>query len=132
VTTNLSVGDRLYGIQDITEYTPNTFDEKFWFCFGFVLGDGSDITNSTGVRMRLCGGKIKYLSTFIDANYKVSPVNNSDDMIVYDKKQFSKQKFLSDRYGTYYHLTLKWHCLMGFIRQMGVPVRIIFLLLMII
>ena len=114
VTTNLSVGDRLYGIQDITEYTPNTFDEKFWFCFGFVLGDGSDITNSTGVRMRLCGGKIKYLSTFIDANYKVSPVNNSDDMIVYDKKQFSKQKFLSDRLWNILPFNLKVALFNGF------------------
>lgn len=71
VTTGLSVGDKLYALRDICNYDIINPDA---FCFGFVLGDGTDImsTVSKGVKVRLCGEKVKYYDMFARAGYRLS------------------------------------------------------------
>ena len=69
VTTNLKVGDRLYLLPEIEDVP---IKDKHAFCLGFVIGDGSDIvTNNklSGVRVRLCGDKTKYVSIFEDCGF---------------------------------------------------------------
>ena len=71
VTTNLTVGDKLYALRDIQEYSIINPDA---FCLGFVLGDGTDIISPTskGVKIRLCGDKVKYYDFFVKAGYRLS------------------------------------------------------------
>ena len=95
VTTNLSVGDKLYALPDVTEdYVPQTDEQCRAFCFGFVLGDGTDIQNSRGVRVRLCGDKTQYRNFFERAGYFVTPIKDSSDLVAQKKDCISKQSFL--------------------------------------
>lgn len=97
ITTNLKIGDSLYLLHDSRKLDVDNmdFEEIRAFTFGFVLGDGSDITKSIGVRARLCGEKIKYKDLFIKAGYQINEVDNSSDINVYNKKEYSKQQFLN-------------------------------------
>lgn len=97
VTTNLQVGDQLYLTNDLlaVSFVPKTEDDYRYFAFGFILGDGCDITNRSGVRVRLCAHKNKYVDIFKKAHYKIRAINNSNDIMAINKREFSKQTFLS-------------------------------------
>ena len=99
VTTNLKVGDKLYPLHNTSEnYSPESLEELRAFCFGFILGDGSDYSDKTskGVRARLCKDKNKYLEYFIKAGYGYHTVSDSEDYVVYNKEEYSKQTFLTN------------------------------------
>lgn len=98
VTENLSVGDALYLTKVDVDYTPKTTDEIKYFCFGMIIGDGSDRNNHEffyGNRIRLCGDKIKYKKYFTESGYQESTLENGD-VELYHKRGWSKQKFLND------------------------------------
>ena len=99
VTTELKVGDSLYGLRDTTDYVPTTMDEIKAYTYGFILGDGRDVFNSKGkfcsVNARLCGKKTDILPLFTKAGYIVSPIDNSEDVVVTNRKAYSKQEFLN-------------------------------------
>ena len=99
ITDNLQVGDALYPLKDVaSDYEPITTEEIKAFCYGFIIGDGTDISNSRGVKVRLCGHKREdYQHYFEQAGYSISPVSNSDDVVATDKDGFSKQVFLDSR-----------------------------------
>lgn len=101
VTTNIKIGDSLYGLRDTSEYEPKTNEEIKAFTFGFILGDGRDVINKKGdfcsVEARLCNDKNKFLKYFIDAGYCFSKVPHSDDVRVFNKKAYSKQLFLNSK-----------------------------------
>ena len=96
VTTNLSIGDKLYALQDTaSNYVPETLEEIRAFCLGFVLGDGCDYSNSeSGIQARLCQHKNEYLEYFIKAGFNYYQVKDNEDCVVYDKSGYSKQAFL--------------------------------------
>ena len=96
ITTNLSIGDVLIGLKDSTQYEPVTTKEVNAYTYGFILGDGSDIHNSIGVRARLCGDKNRLLKYFIEAGYIYS-VNKQNEYIVSNKKCYSKQQFIDNK-----------------------------------
>lgn len=98
VTTELKEGDILTALPDSRTNISQMNDEECkYFAFGFILGDGSDITNSTGVRCRLCGDKVSYLDIFTRSGYQYNQIKGSDDYIVYSKKEYSKQTFLNNQ-----------------------------------
>ena len=85
-TDNLKVGDSIY-------QPPSSFydwsydnalpDEKLWWCYGLVYGDGSTIQNKWS-RIRLCGKDKKYLDRFIEMGFDYSfPPTCNEDPIVY-------------------------------------------------
>ena len=71
VTTNLSIGDHLYPLQnqDNSHNPLMTKEQAIWFTTGFIIGDGSDYNNDNRVRVRLCGNKIQYANIFNRARY---------------------------------------------------------------
>jgi len=92
VTTNLSVGDSLYALHELSN-SNRQMDQRDakMFAFGFVLGDGVDIKR--GLQIRLCGHKIEYKDLFIKADYRYSEVDGKD--LVFTKMcDLSKQDFL--------------------------------------
>lgn len=98
VTSNLQVGDVLAPLVD-TSVSVNdieTLEDATAFCFGFVLGDGSDIANSRGVHVRLCGNKVKFASVFKQAGYQLSETTDGD-LIATCKNAPRKQEFLTNR-----------------------------------
>jgi ribonucleoside-triphosphate reductase (formate) len=99
VTENLQVGDSLFLLPDVaSSYVPETIEEIKAFCYGFVIGDGSDIPNNRGVRVRLCGHKKDdYAGYFEHCGYQISEVPNSDDVVATNKGEFSKQVFLDSQ-----------------------------------
>ena len=109
-TTNIKVGDTLWNLVDTTtEFNPETADLdtlRTW-CFGFILGDGSD-ASPRGVNLRLCGNKIKYLDLFIKAGYKKSTYNSGNgDIFITSKDVPSKQVFLNSESWKYLPLKSK-------------------------
>ena len=109
-TTNIKVGDNLLNLVDTTAkfnpYTADLEDLRTW-CFGFVLGDGSD-SLPKGVQLRLCGDKVKYLDLFIKAGYRKSEYNyGNGDVLVTSKDTPSKQMFLNSKSWKYLPLKSK-------------------------
>ena len=89
-TVELSVGDVLYQVPDITKFDWETLsleNKKLW-CRGFAKGDGSLIgspqaNRPTYIIIRLCGEKIKYANRFRDCGYTVTPFSgNTNDLKV--------------------------------------------------
>lgn len=97
ITTNLSIGDKLYALSDTaSNYVPETLEEIRAFCLGFTLGDGCDYSNSDlGIQVRLCQHKTEYLEYFIKAGFNYYQVQNSEDIVVYNKSEYQKQTFLN-------------------------------------
>lgn len=118
VTTSLKVGDTLIGLKDSTEYEPKTLDELRAFCFGFIIGDGSDVLNKgnfLGTRVRLCGKKKDYEHYFIKAGYKRSSSDfDNGDIIMMNKKSPSKKLFLESESWNYLPLNEKIALFHGF------------------
>ena len=98
VTTNLKIGDKLYPIKNsASNYIPETLEELRAFCYGFILGDGCDYSsNEYGVKARLCNEKNEYLEYFIKAGFSYYKIKNSNDYEVYNKCEYSKQRFLDN------------------------------------
>lgn len=79
ITEGVSVGDQLYGSQDIfSEFSweDASWDEKLYWVYGLVYGDGTRIKNSNGdvvgSMIRLCGADKKYASRFEELGFKTS------------------------------------------------------------
>ena len=92
-TTNLKVGDKLMKApilirtQKEFSFDDATDKEKYYWCLGFVLADGTEAYRwSHGkkcedvkfVRMRLCGDKIKYESRFANLKHSTKKMKNGD------------------------------------------------------
>lgn len=99
VTTNLQLGDKLYPLAKGEDFIPKTLRDKEMFCFGFVLGDGSDRDN--GFQVRLCGDKVKYLEMFREVGYRISKVSNSNDYLCSKITPLRKQDFLNSKLWNY-------------------------------
>lgn len=93
VTENLKVGDKLWYRPDNTQHTIDNVRAAEMFCLGMAIADGCDYKNkgSIGIRVILCGDKIKYSKYFELAGYRKSMQNG---YIGYSKLHISKQKFL--------------------------------------
>lgn len=92
-TTELKIGDRLckapiqIRTQDEFSFEDATDKEKYYWCLGFVLADGTEAYRwSHGkknedikfVRLRLCGDKIKYESRFEQLKHSTKEMANGD------------------------------------------------------
>jgi hypothetical protein len=92
VTTDLQEKDILYPTQ--TERTNFDWDaagpmERLYWCYGYVFGDGTVITNTTGKysMVRLCGDDVKYLPRFKEMGFSSSEPNSCNgDIFVYTGK----------------------------------------------
>lgn len=103
VTDNISIGDKLFLTPELNnEYVKN---DQLW-CFGFVLGDGSDfyikskdrsrITNS-GMVVRLCGHKIQYINKFISCGWTIRQTHKNGDVDLTTRGNGAfKQAFLNN------------------------------------
>lgn len=85
-TTSLSVGDRLLKQKSIFEnfdYDSATPEEKLYWCYGFVYGDGT-ITNNNYSMVRLCGDDIKYEYRFKEVGFtSTSSLSLDGDIICF-------------------------------------------------
>ena len=94
VTTELSVGNKLYPLIDSTksneEMSPRAAK---MFALGFIIGDGSDIAN--GISVRLCGRKKQYQSIFESAGFCISHIHANGDVSMVGFQGLSKQNFLN-------------------------------------
>ena len=97
ITTNLNVGDTLWGLQCSTYFDLDDDENKEYFAYGFILGDGTDITNSIGCSVRLCGDKVKHYSLFKSLGYCENKISGSTDVIMYRKDLFSKSNFIANK-----------------------------------
>ena len=94
VTNNLSMGDSLYKAPDIFSsfnYDDATPEERLYWCYGFVYGDGTQVKNADGKHehsmVRLCGHDVKYTYRFEEMGFKTSTsMSLSGDFIAYTGK----------------------------------------------
>lgn len=88
ITTNLKVGDKLVDIPE-PNFDIDTLDLdslEYW-ARGFVFGDGSSCNNNTGIQMRLCGDKKRYLTHFLRLGCTyTSPDYANGDFVVHTSK----------------------------------------------
>ena len=101
ITTNLKVGDKLYPLQDSTPYEIKSKSDAEAFCIGFAVGDGSDTkpqreNGADGLRVRLCGDKVKYAPYFELAGFSVCGFPHSNDKLAY-RRDAAKQNFLNGK-----------------------------------
>lgn len=89
VTSNLAVGDSLLRPPtfSIFDFELANEEEKYYWCLGFVLGDGCNnhrwsrgkkIEDKRFVRLRLCGHKIKYADRFNALKHSKRLLENGD------------------------------------------------------
>lgn len=102
VTTNLSVGDRLYPLANMTEYKVGNQRDAEMFCFGLVLADGCDSksneSSNTYLNIRLRGDKIKYGSLFESVYYYEYITSKNTSSLFYRKESVvGKQSFLTNK-----------------------------------
>ena len=91
VVTDLHVGDELFPLVEISDdFSIETEEDAYWWCFGFIIGDGCDHYKRT--QCRLCGSKITYVPIFEKAHYKL----NGKDVYVKILK-IGKQEFLTNK-----------------------------------
>lgn len=99
VTTTLHIGDELYPLQEMKdEISIDTEEDAYWWCFGFVIGDGCDHYNKT--QCRLCGKKIIYEPIFEKAKYKKNGKDTFVKCLYVGKQEFLDNcmwKFLSKK-----------------------------------
>ena len=128
-TTNLSVGDILWAVPDITEFDWNSLsleDKKMW-CKGFAKGDGSLIgTRGKNILIprymvvRLCGHKVEYAYRFIECGYSVCPIKDSNDLLVHMLDNTSKEiPWLSLNYNNLLYYINGLMCADGELRKPG-------------
>ena len=106
-TTNLKVGDKLLQTPVIEDFSKEDLDENlaYYWCLGFALGDGTDYDNrkygqtgSYGIRVRLCGDKVRFAEIFERAGFNVTnpESRNSEDLDIHITQQFKKD-FLDNK-----------------------------------
>ena len=94
VTTELSVGDKLYPLHDNSKFdVPEDTRAARMFALGFVIGDGNDIGN--GLSIRLCGEKVQYQNVFESAGFVASFHHPNGDLVMIGNSGLSKQDFLN-------------------------------------
>jgi hypothetical protein len=78
-TNNLKIGDKLFKIIDSFsdfDYDSAPVDEKLYWCYGLVYGDGTRIKGAGGVykysAIRLCGTDKQYAQRFEELGFKTS------------------------------------------------------------
>lgn len=96
VTTNLCVGDSLYGVKDSTgiDFETLSDEEVEAFTLGLVVGDGCDHQNRTTIR--LCGNKTEYLPLFLRVGYHVVGSCCGSDVFL-SRKHAIKQDFINGK-----------------------------------
>lgn len=89
-TSSLSVGDQVITSPNIFHafnYDAAPWDEKLYWCYGFVMGDGTLCKDNGQYRrsmVRLCGDKNKYLYRFEEMGFEnSSPLSCGGDAMVY-------------------------------------------------
>ena len=102
-TTNLSIGDKILVAPKFEDFDfDNATDkEKYYWCLGFVLGDGVNCyawshgkkLDKQFVRLRLCGDKIKYESRFNIIQHSTSKMDNGDLYLTFTRKTNFLKKF---------------------------------------
>lgn len=120
-TTNLSIGDKILVAPKFEDFDfDNATDkEKYYWCLGFVLGDGVNCyawshgkkLNKQFVRLRLCGDKIKYEPRFNIIQHSTSKMSNNDLYLTFTRKTNFLKKFpdlenmsISDKKALFYGL----------------------------
>lgn len=105
VTDNINVGDSLILTPNVTEeYITNN---NLW-CFGFVIGDGSDfymrskdksrITNCS-MQIRLCGHKVEYAKRFLECGWSIRQNHSNGDITLITRGNGNfKQSFLDNKF----------------------------------
>ena len=104
ITDNIQVGDSLYIAKEISNNF--LFNRKLW-CFGFVLGDGSDfkmyskdnkrVTNN-GMSIRLCGKKNEFKDLFLKEGWSIRHTHSNGDTTLITRGNGSyKQNFLNGK-----------------------------------
>lgn len=89
VTTELSVGDKLYPLHDNSKFdVPEDTRAARMFALGFVIGDGNDIGN--GLSIRLCGEKVQYQNVFESAGFVASFHHPNGDLVMIGNSGLSK------------------------------------------
>lgn len=87
-TTALKVGDRLFKEPNVFEqfdFDSGSFEEKLYWAYGYVYGDGT--VNGNHSYVRLCGNDAQYESRFTELGFKsTSPLSISGDVFVYTGK----------------------------------------------
>ena len=94
---DLKIGDKIYRAPSQSFYDwkfeEALTDEQFWWCYGFVYGDGAIAKsgNSITSRVRLCGNKKKHFTKFLDCGFEYSfPPSCAEDPFVYTGKYLKK------------------------------------------
>lgn len=89
-TTNLSVGDMLYKPKDTFgefDYENATPQEKLYWCYGLVYGDGTKVKANGEYKyslIRLCGKDKQFADRFEEMNFKTSTSQSlNGDFIAY-------------------------------------------------
>lgn len=95
ITTNLKVGDKIYKaptINRIFDFDNASESEKKFWCLGFVIGDGTEAfrwnhkkqkTDIKFIRLRLCGGKVKFSERFNCLKHSKYKMENGDLMLTF-------------------------------------------------
>jgi len=101
-THQLNVGDILKTSKEQEDYDFFTSepDERLWWCYGFVYGDGSvhydDYGNPKHSSVRLCGRKNEFLNRFAEMGFRTtSPQSIRGDNICYTGKYFKEAPNIS-------------------------------------
>lgn len=89
-TSSLRVGHKTLPLRDLRfsefDWDAATPEEKLYWCYGYVFGDGS-ITNNGYSIVRLCGRDIKFLYRFEEMGFKSSTsLSLKGDVFVYTGK----------------------------------------------
>lgn len=91
-TTNISVGDKLLTSKTIFnfQYDNASIEERLYWCYGYIYGDGTTITKPDGTiysLARLCGRDIRFVKRFLELGFKSSSsLSLQGDVIVYTGK----------------------------------------------
>ena len=103
-TDNIQIGNSLY----MTPKLKNKYkDDNSLWCFGFVLGDGTDfymkskdksrITNSS-MQVRLCGHKVEYLNKFLNCGWSIRQKHQNGDITLISRENGAyKQAFFENK-----------------------------------
>ena len=116
VTTNLSIGDHLYPLQnqDNSHNPLMTKEQAIWFTTGFIIGDGSDYNNDNRVRVRLCGNKIQYANIFKFAGYSQCNYKTIGQDMYFSKSGAFKQNFINSKAWRYLSAEQKKYLFLGY------------------
>lgn len=103
-TDSIKVGDYLCHAPNIYEsfdYNNLSLEEKRYWCYGFVMGDGTvrykyskkakEYVKSDDSKVRLCGDKTKFKNRFTECGYSISTQKLKNDDIYIEGIDYDKQ-----------------------------------------